>query len=53
MTEDRPVHADGWIDDDDAVGNRLFVNRGIGMSVVPVRRYCTPAITTSRLREEG
>lgn len=32
------VHADGWVDSDyGAPGNRLYVNRGIGFSLIPIR----------------
>jgi uncharacterized protein len=44
------VHADGWITDDDgAAGNRLYVNRGIGFSIAPVRINCAPELTWFRL----
>jgi predicted MPP superfamily phosphohydrolase len=39
------VHADGWIRDVGARGNRLYVNRGIGFSLVPVRLNCPPELT--------
>jgi len=39
------VHVDGWIDDYGASGNRLYVNRGIGFSVVPIRINCPPEVT--------
>jgi predicted MPP superfamily phosphohydrolase len=39
------VTVDGWIDGYGAPGNRLYVNRGIGMSVLPVRPNCRPAVT--------
>ena len=39
------VHADGWIDGYGAEGNRLYVNRGIGFSVVPLRINCPPELT--------
>ena len=45
LVMDGPVHTDGWIDGYGAPGNRLFVNRGIGMSLVPARINCTPAVT--------
>lgn len=39
-------HADGWIEDGyGAPGNRLYVNRGIGMSVLPVRIGAAPELT--------
>jgi uncharacterized protein len=44
------VHADGWISTDyGAAGNRLYVNRGIGFSVLPVRINCPPEVTWFRL----
>ncbi len=43
------VHADGWIADYGAPGNRLYVNRGIGMSEVPLRINCPPELTIFRL----
>ncbi|HEX6386670.1 MAG TPA: metallophosphoesterase [Anaerolineae bacterium] len=46
------VHADGWIDDYGAPGNRLYVNRGIGFSVVPIRINAPPEITMFTLRSE-
>ncbi len=48
------VHTDGWIDDAGfgASGNRLYINRGIGMSVVPIRINCTPEVTVFTLRRE-
>ncbi len=45
------VAADGWAAD--AIGapeNRLYVNRGIGFSTVPVRINCRPELTTVTLR---
>ncbi len=40
------VHADGWIEDGfGQAGNRLYVNRGIGFSTVPLRVHCTPEVT--------
>lgn len=45
------AHADGWIRDPDfgRPGNRLYVNRGVGFSTVPVRINCPPEITYFRL----
>ena len=42
---DDEVHADGWISDYGAPGNRLYVNRGIGFSVLPLRLNCPPELT--------
>ena len=39
------VHADGWIDGYGAPGNRLYVNRGVGFSTIPVRINCPPELT--------
>lgn len=43
-------HADGWIEDGyGAPGNRLYVNRGVGFSTVPIRINCRPEVTFFRL----
>ena len=43
--------ADGWAPDTlGAPGNRLYVNRGIGFSTVPVRVNCRPELTLVTLR---
>lgn len=47
------VHADGWIDGYGARGNRLYVSRGIGMSLVPMRLNCLPELTLFTLRRGG
>ncbi len=47
------VHADGWIDSYGAPGNRLYVNRGIGFSVAPIRLFCPPELTVFTLRSAG
>lgn len=50
VRDDR-VHTDGWIDKDyGAAGNRLYVNRGVGFSDVPVRINAAPEITVFELR---
>lgn len=42
----REVIADGWsADTTGAEGNRAYVNRGIGFSVVPIRIFCRPELT--------
>lgn len=50
VTEGEP-HADGWITDEDfgEPGNRLYVNRGVGFSDLPVRINCRPELTYLRL----
>ncbi|MBE9096163.1 metallophosphoesterase [Tychonema sp. LEGE 07203] len=44
------VHADGWIKGYGQSGNRLYVNRGIGFSIIPIRFNCPPEITVFTLR---
>lgn len=47
----REVVADGWASDSiGAAGNRLYVNRGVGFSIVPVRIFCRPELTFFTLR---
>jgi predicted MPP superfamily phosphohydrolase len=45
------VHADGWIDGYGKPGNHLYVNRGIGFSILPIRINCPPEITLFTLRQ--
>ena len=45
FAEEDGVHADGWIDSYGEAGNRLYVNRGIGFSVVPLRLNSPPELT--------
>lgn len=46
------VVADGWAADSiGAAGNRLYVNRGIGFSSVPIRINCRPELTLVTLRQ--
>ena len=44
-TREDEVHADGWIQDYGEAGNQLYINRGIGFSVVPLRLNCPPELT--------
>ena len=48
--KDDRVHADGWIDGYGRPGNHLYVNRGIGFGVVPLRINCMPELTLFTLR---
>lgn len=48
--EEDKVHADGWIDEYGARGNHLYVNRGIGFSLLPIRINCPPELTLFTLR---
>ncbi|MEO7270904.1 MAG: metallophosphoesterase [Vicinamibacterales bacterium] len=46
LVKESPIAADGWIAPAfGAAGNRLYVNRGIGFSVVPIRINCRPELT--------
>lgn len=50
----REVIADGWgAEGVGAAGNRLYVNRGLGFSVLPMRLFCRPELTLFRLRLAG
>ena len=49
LFQDDVVHTDGWIEGYGAGGNELFVNRGIGMSVLPIRINCSPAVSVFEL----
>lgn len=45
------VHVDGWIEASyGQPGNRLYVNRGIGFSIAPIRINCPPEVTLFTLR---
>jgi uncharacterized protein len=43
--EEDKVLTSGWIKGIGAEGNRLYINRGIGFSVVPLRLNCPPELT--------
>ena len=46
IAREREVIADGWAADSiGAPGNRAYVNRGIGFSLVPARLFCRPELT--------
>lgn len=45
FTQNDEVTADGWIKDYGQSGNNLYVNVGIGMSIIPIRLFCPPEIT--------
>lgn len=50
IAKGREVIADGWAREGvGQAGNRLYVNRGIGMSLVPVRVNCRPELTVFTL----
>jgi hypothetical protein len=44
------VHVDSWIDGFGAAGNHLYVNRGIGFSIAPIRINCRPELTLLTLQ---
>ncbi len=51
--EEDTVHADGWVNNYGAANNRLYVNRGIGFSVIPMRFNAAPELTLVTLKREG
>ncbi|WP_226577330.1 metallophosphoesterase [Halobacillus litoralis] len=47
------AHVDGWVTDSyGSDGNELYVNRGIGLSIVPIRINNPPEITVFQLKAE-
>ena len=48
-----PEYEDGWVPGVGAPGNHLYVNRGLGFSLLPIRFGCPPELTLLRLRGEG
>ena len=51
IARSREVIADGWAADSiGADGNRLYVTRGTGMSILPLRIFCPPELTFFTLR---
>ena len=51
--KEEEFHADGWIRDVGAEGNRLYINRGIGFSLAPLRLNCPPELTWFTLAVPG
>ncbi len=45
FTQKDKVYADGWAKGYGKAGNNLYVNIGIGMSIIPVRIFCPPEMT--------
>ena len=45
FTQKDKVYADGWARGYGEPGNNLYVNIGIGMSIVPLRIFCPPELT--------
>jgi predicted MPP superfamily phosphohydrolase len=50
LFEKDPLHADGWVEDYGQAGNRLYINRGIGFSVIPLRINAKPELTWLTLK---
>ncbi len=45
FTQKDKVYADGWAKGYGKEGNNLYVNVGIGMSIIPIRVFCPPEMT--------
>jgi predicted MPP superfamily phosphohydrolase len=45
IVEDQEIDVDGWINDYGSSGNHLYINRGIGFSIFPIRINCPPELT--------
>lgn len=52
FSKEDQVHADGWIDGYGQPGNDLYVNRGIGFSIIPLRINCPPEVTLFTLQPD-
>ena len=52
FTQKDKVYADGWAKGFGTAGNNLYVNPGIGMSIVPIRLFCPPELTFFTLERE-
>lgn len=50
LTSEDEVTVDGWIRGYGQLGNRLYVNRGIGFSHIPIRLNCPPEVTLFTLQ---
>lgn len=50
FTQKDNVYADGWARGYGEAGNNLYVNVGIGMSIVPIRIFCPPEKTLFTLK---
>ena len=54
FAKDDKVVSDGWIDKKYGnAGNKLYVNRGIGFSDIPIRINCAPEITFFTLKSQA
>ncbi|MGM0500774.1 MAG: metallophosphoesterase [Bacillota bacterium] len=53
LKSEEEVPVDGWIEkENEKDTNRLYVSRGIGLSLVPMRINCPPEITIFTLRDK-
>lgn len=53
LVKDDRVLADEWVAEDYGnAGNKLYINRGIGFSDVPIRINCAPEVTFFTLKSE-
>ena len=50
FTQKDKVFADGWAKGYGKPGNNLYINVGIGMSIVPLRIFCPPELTMFTLQ---
>ena len=50
FTQKDKVFADGWAKGYGEPGNNLYINVGIGMSIVPLRIFCPPELTIFTLK---
>ena len=48
--QESEVYDDDWVTSHSSPGNNLYVNRGIGFSLVPLRIFCMPELTFFTLR---
>jgi hypothetical protein len=46
---DRGAGVEGWIDDFGEKGNRLYITRGVGFSILPARLHAPPELTVFTL----
>lgn len=51
LVQSDQVYADGWAKDYGQPGNQLYINPGIGMSIVPIRLFCPPELTLFTLQK--
>ncbi|MFD1032536.1 metallophosphoesterase [Metaplanococcus flavidus] len=50
MSDGEMEHVYGWIEDYGSAGNQLYINAGVGFSVLPLRINCPPEITVFTLK---